>query len=75
MWHVCGTKRVGGLGSASCGGTGRVLYRPEVDLQSVRDAYSSMSEQYIGMAGDGSQEHEADVGAPPIQGSTSGSAR
>lgn len=28
---------------------------------SPRDAYSSMSEQYIGMVGDGSQEHEADV--------------
>lgn len=38
-----------------------MLYRPEVDLQSVRDAYSSMSGQYIGMVGDGSQEHEADV--------------
>jgi SAM-dependent methyltransferase len=40
---------------------GTVLYRPEVDLQSVRDAYSSMSGQYIGMVGHGSQEHEADV--------------
>lgn len=40
---------------------GTVLACPEADLQSVRDAYSSMSEAYISMVGDGSQEHEADV--------------
>jgi SAM-dependent methyltransferase len=39
-----------------------VFYGPEVDLQSVRDAYSSLSERYIGLRGDVSQEHEADVG-------------
>lgn len=36
-------------------------YRREVDLQPVRDAYASMSEQYIGLIGDGSQEHEDDT--------------
>lgn len=29
--------------------------------QPVRDAYSSLAEQYIGVFGDGSQEHDADV--------------
>ena len=38
-----------------------LFYRPEVDLQSVRDAYSSKSELYINLVGDGSLEHEADV--------------
>jgi SAM-dependent methyltransferase len=38
-----------------------LFYRPEVDFQPVRDAYSSMSEQYIGLVGDGSQEHVDDV--------------
>lgn len=36
-------------------------YRRDVDLQRVRAAYSSMSEQYIDLVGDGTQEHEADV--------------
>ena len=38
-----------------------LFYRPEVDLQRVRHAYSSMSEQYIGLVGDGSQEHGDDL--------------
>jgi SAM-dependent methyltransferase len=38
-----------------------VTYRRPVDLRPVRDAYSSMSEQYIDMVGDGSQEHEDDM--------------
>jgi SAM-dependent methyltransferase len=32
-----------------------------MDLQHVRDAYSSMSEQYIALVGDGTREHEDDV--------------
>ena len=36
-------------------------YRRAVDLRRVRDAYSSMSEPYIDMVGDGSQEHEDDL--------------
>lgn len=31
-----------------------------MDLQPVRDAYSAMSEQYIGLVEDGSQEHKDD---------------
>ncbi len=38
-----------------------VSYRPKMDLQAVRDAYTSMSAQYIGLVGDGSQEHEDDL--------------
>jgi SAM-dependent methyltransferase len=37
------------------------FYRPLVDLQPIRDAYSSVSEQYIGLVGDMAQEDEADV--------------
>lgn len=36
-------------------------YRFAVHLQAVRDAYSSMSKQYIGMVGDGLQEHPDDM--------------
>jgi SAM-dependent methyltransferase len=39
----------------------RVFYRPQVELQRVCTAYSSMSEQYIGLVGDGSQENEDDL--------------
>ncbi len=38
-----------------------LFYRPGVDLQPIRDAYSSMSEQYISLVGDGSQEHGDDL--------------
>ena len=40
---------------------GTTFYRPRVDLQHVRDAYSSMSEQYIALVGDGTHAHEDDV--------------
>ena len=36
-------------------------YRVEVHVQAICDAYSSMSKQYIGLVGDGSQEHEHDM--------------
>lgn len=39
-----------------------MAYRRRVDTQSVCEAYSSLSEQYIGLFGDCSQEHEADTG-------------
>ena len=39
-----------------------MLYGREVDPQPVRDAYSSISDQYIELFGDCSQEHEADTG-------------
>lgn len=37
-----------------------VSYRFEVHLQAVRDAYSFISKQYIGLVGDGLQEHPDD---------------
>lgn len=38
-----------------------VSYGPEVDLQPVRDAYASISEQYIDLIGHASREHEDDL--------------
>ncbi len=38
-----------------------VFYPAAVDLESVRDAYSSMSEQYIGLFGGGWHDHEDDT--------------
>jgi len=41
--------------------TETALYPPPVDLQHVRDAYTSMSEPYIALVGDGTNAHEDDV--------------
>jgi SAM-dependent methyltransferase len=38
-----------------------LTYLSDVELRAVRDAYSRMSERYIGMFGDGSQEHSDDL--------------